>query len=42
MIVALVGSPVAARAYNALDGVKQVKTVFDITLGAPKTANVVF
>lgn len=42
MIIALVASPVAAGEYNALTGVKEVKAVFDVTLGDPKTANVVF
>ena len=42
MIYALVVSPAAAGEYNALAGVKGVKAVFDVTLGDPKTANVVF
>ncbi len=41
-IVALVAAPAAAGEYAALDGVKQVKAVFDVTLESPQSANVVF
>ena len=42
LLMALVASPVKAGEYKALDGVKEVKAVFDVTLGDPETANVVF
>ena len=38
----LIAMPAASDEYAALDGVKDVKAVFDFTLGDPKTANVVF
>lgn len=37
-----IAMPAASDEYAALDGVKDVKAVFDFTLGDPKTANVVF
>lgn len=42
LLLALVASPIKAGEYKALDGVKEVKAVFDVTLGDPETANVVF
>jgi len=40
--IALIASPAASNEYAALDGVKQVKAVFDVSLGSPKMANIVF
>ena len=40
--IALIASPAASSEYAALDGVKQVKAVFDVSLGSPKIANIVF
>jgi intracellular sulfur oxidation DsrE/DsrF family protein len=45
VVVALVAMPaisVPSNEYAALKGVKSVKTVFDVSLGSPQTANVVF
>lgn len=45
LIVALVAIPAIStpsNEYAALKGVKSVKTVFDVSLGSPQTANVVF
>ena len=42
LIMAWLSSPAKAMEYNALNGVNQVNAVFDVTLGDPKTANVVF
>lgn len=45
VIVALAAIPaisVSSNEYAALKGVKSVKTVFDVSLGSPQTANVVF
>ena len=42
LIMAWMSSPAKAVEYNALNGVNQVNAVFDVTLGDPKTANVVF
>ncbi|MGD9367310.1 MAG: DsrE family protein [Desulfobacteraceae bacterium] len=45
VIVALAAIPaisVPNNEYAALKGVKSVKTVFDVSLGSPETANVVF
>jgi intracellular sulfur oxidation DsrE/DsrF family protein len=41
-VVALMATPAISGEYAALEGVKGVKTVFDVTQGAPKTANIVF
>ena len=40
--IALIASPAASSEYAALAGVKQVKAVFDVSLGSPKMANIVF
>jgi intracellular sulfur oxidation DsrE/DsrF family protein len=40
--MALIAAPAAAGGYAALGGVKQVKAVFDVSLGSPQTANIVF
>ncbi|MGB2690352.1 MAG: DsrE family protein [Desulfobacterales bacterium] len=40
--IALIASPAVSSQYAALDGVKQVKAVFDVSLGSPKMANIVF
>ena len=40
--IALVTAPAAAGEYAALDGVKQIKAVFDVSLGVPEKANGVF
>lgn len=42
LLVAWLSSPVNAVEYQALNGIKQVNAVFDVTLGDPKTANIVF
>ena len=41
-IVALAVLPAMSSEYPALNGVKGVKTVFDVTQGSPQTANIVF
>ena len=41
-VVALMASPATAGEYAALEGVKSVKTVFDVSQGSPQTANIVF
>lgn len=41
-IIAFIAAPVAAGEYPALDGVKQIKVVFDVSVGSPKMANIVF
>ena len=41
-IVALVAIPAMSGEYAALEGVKSVKTVFDVSQGSPQTANIVF
>ena len=40
--LALIAVPAASGEYAALDGVKQVKAVFDVSLGSPQRANGVF
>ena len=40
--IALIAVPAASSEYAALEGVKQVKAVFDVSLGSPKVANIVF
>ena len=42
LAVALMVSPAIAGEYAALEGVKSVKTVFDVSQGSPQTANIVF
>ena len=42
LTIALIAAPAASSEYVALDGVKQVKAVFDVSLGSPKIANIVF
>ena len=41
-IIALAAIPAMSGEYAALEGVKSVKTVFDVTQGSPQTANIVF
>ena len=41
-IIALTAIPAMSGEYAALEGVKGVKTVFDVTQGSPQTANIVF
>jgi uncharacterized protein len=41
-VAALMATPALAGEYGALEGVKSVKTVFDVSQGDPKTANIVF
>ena len=41
-ITALIASPSISGEYAALDGVKRVKAVFDVSLGSPQMANLVF
>ena len=41
-IIALIATPATSGEYAALDGVKSVKTVFDVSQGSPQTANIVF
>lgn len=41
-IVAMAVIPAMSGEYAALEGVKGVKTVFDVSLGSPQTATVVF
>ena len=42
-ISALVVTPAVSDEYrNALNGVKSIKVVFDVSLGSPKVANIVF
>lgn len=38
----LMAHPAISGEYPALEGVKSVKTVFDVTQGSPQTANIVF
>ena len=42
LAVALFAAPAMSDEYNALKGVKSIKTVFDVSLGSPQVANVVF
>jgi intracellular sulfur oxidation DsrE/DsrF family protein len=42
LTIALISIPASASEYVALDGVKQVKAVFDVSLGSPQVANIVF
>jgi len=41
-IIAMAAIPAMSGDYAALEGVKSVKTVFDVSQGSPKTANIVF
>jgi intracellular sulfur oxidation DsrE/DsrF family protein len=41
-IVSLAAIPAMSADYAALEGVKSVKTVFDVSQGSPQTANIVF
>ena len=41
-ISALIATPAVSGEYPALNGVKGIKAVFDVSLGSPKMANVVF
>ena len=41
-IIFLVAHPAVSGDYAALEGVKSVKTVFDVSHGAPQSANLVF
>jgi len=41
-IIALIAIPAVAGEYAALNGVKRVKAVFDVSLESPKVANIVF
>ena len=41
-IVSFAAIPAMSGDYAALEGVKSVKTVFDVSQGSPQTANVVF
>ena len=40
--VALIAAPALSGEYAAIGGVKQVKAVFDVSLGSPQMANIVF
>ena len=40
--IALIATPATSGEYAALDGVKQVKAVFDVSLGSPQISNIVF
>ncbi len=42
LTIALISAPAFSSEYTALAGVKQVKAVFDVSLGSPKVANIVF
>ncbi len=42
MFLALINSPVVSAEYNALKGVNNVKAVFDVSMGSPQKANLVF
>lgn len=41
-VVTLMASPAMSGEYAALEGVKSLKTVFDVSQGSPQTANIVF
>lgn len=41
-VIALIATPAISSDYAALDGVKGVKAVFDVSQGSPQTANLVF
>lgn len=40
--LALINSPAVSEEYNALKGVNKVKAVFDVSMGSPQKANLVF
>jgi len=42
LAIALITTPSLSADYAALEGVKRVKAVFDVSLGSPQTANIVF
>lgn len=42
LIVSLAAIPAMSGDYAALEGLKSVKTVFDVSQGSPQTANIVF
>jgi intracellular sulfur oxidation DsrE/DsrF family protein len=42
IVFSLTVSPVMAGEYQALEGLKTVKTVFDVSQGKPQVANIVF
>jgi intracellular sulfur oxidation DsrE/DsrF family protein len=42
MFVALIISPSVSAEYNALKGVNKIKAVFDVSMGSPQKANLVF
>ena len=42
LIVSIAAIPAMSGDYAALEGVKSVKTVFDVSQGSPQTANIVF
>lgn len=42
LFLTLISSPAVSGEYNALKGVKSVKAVFDVSLGSPQKANLVF
>jgi intracellular sulfur oxidation DsrE/DsrF family protein len=42
LISSLIVTPAVSGEYPALDGVKGIKAVFDVSLGAPQIANIVF
>jgi intracellular sulfur oxidation DsrE/DsrF family protein len=42
LFVSLMAFPAISGDYKALEGVESVKTVFDVSQGSPKTANIVF
>ena len=41
-IIAMAAIPAMSGEYAALEGVKRLKTVFDVSQGSPQTANIVF
>jgi len=41
-ISVLIATPAVSGEYTALNGIKGVKAVFDVSLGSPKVANIVF
>lgn len=41
-ISVLIATPAVSGEYTALNGVKGIKAVFDVSLGSPKVANIVF
>jgi uncharacterized protein len=42
LLIALISSPAVSEEYNALNGVKKVKAVFDVSMGSPQITPVVF